>query len=125
MAGRISPAAQQRINLIGEFLDRVYRVHGLVEQYAAAKQNADAFEMPIRRAFDQLKMGFTGAGLDALSQLAGSMTMAMRRGGSQVTRTRIMREGVGSMRFQLELEQRAVANEDMARQQKEAAAEEE
>lgn len=121
MATTLSIAAQQRIKLLGEMLDRVHRVHGLVEQYATATANAQLFETPIRRGFEQLKLALTGAGLDAQAQLAGSMVLAVRRGGSQATRARILREGVGSLRFQLELEQRATRTEDLARQEKAAA----
>ncbi|HSJ15878.1 MAG TPA: hypothetical protein VK939_15835 [Longimicrobiales bacterium] len=120
MSVQLSSAARQRIKLLGEFLDRVHRLHGLVEQYATATQNAQLFEMPIRRGFEQLKLGLTGVGLDAMAQLCGSMVMAMRRGGSPQNRARILREGVGSLRFQLELEQRAVASDDLSRQQKHA-----
>jgi hypothetical protein len=116
-----SIAAQQRIKVLGEMLDRVHRVHGLVEQYATATANAQLFETPIRRGFEQLKLVLTGAGLDAQAQLAGSMVLAVRRGGSQTTRARILREGVGSLRFQLELEQRVTRTEDLARQEKAAA----
>jgi hypothetical protein len=116
-----SIAAQQRIKVLGEMLDRVHRVHGLVEQYAIATTNAQLFETPIRRGFEQLKLALTGAGLDAQAQLAGSMVLAVRRGGSQTTRARILREGVGSLRFQLELEQRVTRTEDLARQEKAAA----
>jgi hypothetical protein len=116
-----SIAAQQRIKVLGEMLDRVHRVHGLVEQYATATANAQLFETPIRRGFEQLKLVLTGAGLDAQAQLAGSMVLAVRRGGSQATRARILREGVGSLRFQLELEQRVTRTEDLARQEKAAA----
>lgn len=121
MATTLSIAAQQRIKLLGEMFDRVHRVHGLVEQYATATANAQLFETPIRRGFEQLKLALTGAGLDAQAQLAGSMVLAVRRGGSQATRARILREGVGSLRFQLELEQRATRTEDLARQEKAAA----
>lgn len=117
----LSIAAQQRIKLLGEMLDRVHRVHGLVEQYAVATANAQLFETPIRRGFEQLKLALAGSGLDAQAQLAGSMVMAVRRGGSQATRARILREGVGSLRFQLELEQRVTRTEDLARQEKAAA----
>jgi hypothetical protein len=42
------------------------------------------------------------------------MEMAVSRGGSQLTKSRILREGVGSLRFQLELEQRSLVSADMS-----------
>jgi hypothetical protein len=103
-------------------VEKVHRAHSLVEQYATAKVNADQHLMALARTFSQLKMKFMGAGLDAMAQLAGSMEIAARRGMPPSTKTRVLREGVGSLRFQLELAQRAVVSEDKAAQQKAAAA---
>ena len=106
--------------------DKVHHVHGLVEKYAAAKtpQQARRQELPMKRAFGKLKLELMGAGFDALSQLAGSMELAAGRGGSQRNKTRILREGVGSLRFQMEQEQRNVKAEEQRQQRKADAAEE-
>jgi hypothetical protein len=124
MSGKLSPSANARLATIGEFINRVQRVHGLVEMYATAKGNADQYLMPMQRGFGQLKMMFMGAGLDSLSQLCGAMEIAAKRGMSPMQKIRILRDGVGSLKFQLELEQRAVVSEDQARQARESRAEE-
>ncbi len=116
----MSPTANLAVIEIGEFLTKVARVHGLVEQYAAAKANPGMYEMPAMRAVQQLKLQFMGAGFDTLSQLCAAMETTLRRGGSQTTKSRILREGVGSMRFQLELAQRTVKSDDMALQLRKA-----
>jgi len=121
MAGKLSPSAAARLSILNEFSARVQRVHGLVEQYATNKGNPEQYLLPIQRGFAQLKMQFMGAGYDAMSQLCGSMEIAARRGLSYMQKVRILRDGVGSLRFQLELEQRAVVSDDQARQAKEAA----
>jgi hypothetical protein len=54
------------------------------------------------------------AGYDALAQLAGSMELTAARGGPVTNKVRILREGVGSMRSQIELEQRAIRTEARA-----------
>jgi hypothetical protein len=113
MAGKMSPTANLAVLEIGEFLTKVARVHGLVEHYATAKTNPGMYEMPAMRAVQQLKLQFMGAGFDTLSQLCGAMETTLRRGGSQVTKARILREGVGTMKFQLELAQRTVKADDM------------
>jgi hypothetical protein len=122
MTGNVSPQAQMKLAVIAEFLQRVHRVHGLVERYAAAKTGHDTLAQPLRRAFQQLKLQFMGAGYDALSQLCGSMELASGRGGSPTTKTRILREAVGSLRFQLELEQRSIVNADRTREAAEPSA---
>jgi len=105
---------------LGELDRRVQTAHGLVEQYAVTRANLETLEIPLRRTFSKLKMHFMGAGLDSMSQLAGSMEMTIRRGMQQAAKTRIMREAVGSMRFQLELEQRSVMTAEREREAAEA-----
>lgn len=92
----------------------VQRVHGLVEQFATASHNPDQFLIPLGRAFSRLKLQFTGSGLDALAQLCSSMETTARRGLPFHTKSRILRDAVGSMRFQLELEIRTLLAEDAA-----------
>lgn len=121
MAGKLTPSAAAKLAVLNEFGTRVQRVHGLVEQYATSKSNPDQYLMPMQRAFGQLKMQLMGAGMDAMSQLCGSMEIAAKRGMSPMQKIRILRDGVGSLKFQLELEQRAIVSEDQARQAKEAA----
>lgn len=114
MAGKHSPQATQKLATLQTMVDRVQAVYGQVERYAATRdpEQAQALTMPLRRALGKLKLDLMGAGLDSLSQLAGSMEIATRRGGSQQNRARILREGIGSMRFQIEQEQRRVMAED-------------
>lgn len=95
----------------------------MVEQFAAAKGQIDA--MPMKRAFSDLKRQLMGAGLDAVAQLAGGMEIAAGRGASPVAKIRILREGVGSIRFQIEMEQRALVAEGEKMMAEKAAAKEE
>jgi hypothetical protein len=120
MAGNLSPAAQGKLADMQMLEAKVQRAHGLVELYATAKVKQEQYLLPLARQFTRLKMEFMGAGLDAMSQLAGAMEIAARRGLSPVQKARILREGVGSLKFQLELAQRAVASDDQALQKKAA-----
>jgi hypothetical protein len=107
----LSPGARARIAELSTLIDKVHRAHSLVEQYAAAKVNSEQFLLPLARQLTQLKMHFMAAGFDAMSQLAGSMEIAARRGLSPMAKVRVLREGVGSLKFQVELAQRAIVNE--------------
>jgi hypothetical protein len=100
--------------------DKVQHVHGMVEKYAAEKNAklADRMSQPMKRAFGKLKLDLMGAGLDSMSQLAGAMEIAAGRGGSQRNKARILREGVGSLRFQVEQEQRKLEAEDQREQKR-------
>ena len=106
MAGKLTPSAQAKLSELDALMIRVHRCHALVEQFAAARGNADP--IPVKRAFGELKRAFMGIGFDAIAQLAGSMEIAAGRGASANTKIRILREGMGSIRFQLELEQRSI-----------------
>jgi hypothetical protein len=75
-----------------------------------------------KRGFGRLKIQLMGAGLDAMSQLCGAMEMAARRGMSQTQKARILREGVGSLRFQLEMAQRSVRSDEAEQRRLEASA---
>lgn len=112
-----------KLAALSEFVDAVQRLHGLVELYATAKANPEQYLLPLTRGFGRLKIQFMGAGMDALSQLSGSMEIAAKRGLSARAKSRILREGVGSMRFQLELEQRAIISDDEAERRREDAEE--
>jgi len=112
---------QGRLNDLALLGDKVQRAHGLVEQFGVPSANHEQLQLPLTRLFSQLKMQFMGIGEDALSQLAGSMELAARRGLSPMSKVRILREGVGSMKFQIELAQRAIiSGEAAAGQQKQA-----
>lgn len=120
MAGMLSPQAQLKMATLQTMLEKVQAVYRQVERYAGTKdpRQAEALAMPLKRAFGTLKLELMGAGLDTLSQLAGSMEIAAGRGGSHPTKSRILREGVGSMRFQVEQEQRKVVTDDQAAKRK-------
>ena len=124
MAGKLSANAQVQLATLQGFSAKVARVNGLVEQYASAKMNPDQYVMPMQRLFGQLKLQFMGVGLDTLSQLCGAMEIASKRGLSHPQKSRILREGVGSLKFQLDLAQRTVVSEDEAAKRKKAAEEE-
>jgi len=112
---KLTPVAQQKLIQLGEFSLRVQRLHGMVEQYATARANPGLFEAPIRRAAEQLKILFTGAGYGPLALVAGSIAVALRRGGPVSAKARVLREAVGSLRSQVESEQRVTAAEGKVR----------
>lgn len=120
MAGKLSPQAQIKMAALQKMVDKIHHVHGLVEKYAATKnpQHAQRLSMPMKRAFGKLKLDLMGAGFDTMSQQAGAMEIAAGRGGSQRNKVRILREGVGSLRFQVEQEQRKLATDDQREQQR-------
>ena len=112
MAGKYSPGAMLKIAELESFSPQIMRLNTLVEQYATTKANPDVFLDPMKRTAGQLKLKLMGVGLDNMSQIAGSIAMAAARAGNQGTKSRLLRELVGNMRFQLDLAIRTIIRED-------------
>lgn len=126
MAGLLSSHAQQKVAALHQMGEKVQHVYGMVERFAACRDDrqAELLSQPLKRAFGRLKLELMGAGFDTMAQLAGSMEIAAGRGGGFRTKARILREGVGSLRFQVEHEGRKVVAEDEEARRAEAARDE-
>lgn len=112
MASKLSPGAQVRMALLEGFVPHVGRMNALVEQYATVKTGHDNINGQIKRLAAQLKIKLMGVGLDQMSQLCGSIEQAAGRAGTPGPKARLLRELVGSLRFQLDLSIRSVIRED-------------
>jgi hypothetical protein len=112
MAGKLSPYAQERIGLLESFTQNIGRLNSLVEQYATVKTGHENLNASIKRLASQLKLKLSGVGLDSMSQLCGAIEMIAARGGQPGMKGRMLRENVGSLKFQLELAIRTVLRED-------------
>lgn len=116
MSGNFSPQVQMKLATLQAMGEKVHHVYAMVERYAGTRdpKQAELLGQPLKRSFGRLKLELMGAGLDTLSQLAGSMEIAAGRGTSHHQKSRILREGVGSLRFQVDQEQRKVISEHKA-----------
>lgn len=114
MAGKYSPAAQQQLAKYEAFMNDVGRINSLTEQYAVAKTGAENFKQSLRRAAGQAKLKFMTQGLAQLSQICGAIELQASRSGNQGALTRALREHVGNLKFQLDLEMRVIMKEDEA-----------
>jgi hypothetical protein len=126
MAGKMSPDAQRRLGEIEALHGKVMAVNALIEQFASNTTNPETLSQPLKRGFGRLRMAFMVAGLDSVAQIAGAMEIASGRGSQHQTKSRILREAMGSIRFQIELEQRSILlaesrASDERRDEKEAA----
>ena len=119
MAGKLSPSAALKVAELESFSPKVLRLNALVEQYAVNKSNAEQHTSALRRAADQLKLQFMGVGLEAMSQICGSINLNAARAGNPAFKTRTLRELIGNLRFQLELAIRVTIREDEERRAKE------
>ncbi len=120
MVQKLSTRAQVRIMALREFEQKTQRIYGLVEQYATGKTESEQLVNSLKRALAGLKRELLGAGFEQLSQLAGAMEVAAGRRLTQQAKSHILREGVGSIRFQLDLEARTTVSDDLRDQERKA-----
>ena len=112
MAGKLSPTAALQVAELESFSPKVLRLNTLVEQFAVAKVNSEQTTSSLKRAADQLKLQLMGVGLDAMSQICGTIALTAARAGNHGAKTRMLREQIGNLRFQLELAIRVIIRED-------------
>ena len=112
MAGKLSPSAALQVAELESFSPKVLRLNTLVEQYAVAKVNTEQTTSSLKRAADQLKLQLMGVGLEAMSQICGTIALTAGRAGNPGAKTRALREMIGQLRFQLELSIRVIIRED-------------
>lgn len=104
----ITPRGQAKLSALSEIQRTTQTLHSLTEQFATAKVHEDQFAQQLKRRYGRLKLKLMGAGFDRLSQLAGAMEIAAGRGGSNRNKARVLREGIASMKSQLDIEERVV-----------------
>ena len=114
MAGKYSPAAQQALAKYEAFMNDVGRIHSLTEQYATAKAGHENIKGSLKRAAGQAKLKFMTQGLAQLSQICGAIELQASRTAPQNAMVRALREHVGNLKFQIELEMRIIIKEDVA-----------
>lgn len=110
--GAITPRGQVKLEALAEITHITQTLYSLTEQFATARQDEDRIAQQLKRRYGRFKIKLMGAGLDGLSQLAGSMEIAAGRTGSQRAKARILREGVASIRSQVDMEERLIRKEE-------------
>ena len=106
MAGpKLDGAGIQKMKTIDEANIQLARLHGIVEQYALAlKQNkpTSLFGSQIKRALFPL-VGLLKPQFGLIADRIAALNLITSRGGPDTTKVRTLREGVGSIRQQLEI----------------------
>ena len=106
MAGsKLDGAGIQKMKTIDEAVIQLARLHGIVEQYALSlKQNkpTSLYASQIKRALFPL-VGVLKPQFGLISDQVAAMNLVTSRGGPDTTKIRTLREGVGSLRQQLEI----------------------
>lgn len=106
MAGpKLDGAGVQKMNTLDSASALLQRLHGIVETYALAlkrNQPTSLYGMQVKRAITPL-VGLLKPQFGLIADQAAALNLVAGRGGSEVTKIRQLREGVGSMRQAIEI----------------------
>ena len=106
MAGiQLDGAGQAKMVTLDEAMVLFQRIHSLVEQYALSVKNnkpAGAIMQNLKRQMPLLAAKLKGQ-FGLISDLVTNINMQMTRGSSEQMRVRTMREGMASIKQQLEI----------------------
>jgi hypothetical protein len=107
MAGltKLDAAGTQKMKTIEEAMVMLQRLHATVEMYALTlKQNKPTgmFVQQVKRNITPL-VGFLKPQFGLISDQAAAMNLVAGRGGAETAKIRNLREGVASLRQQLEI----------------------
>jgi hypothetical protein len=107
-----------------EYLETLFRESdhfvSLVEQFAAAKKNADMYSGQLSRELGQLRQKAMMRNLGFVADMAGQLGVAASRGGSPMMKGRVLRDGVQSFRALLERTIKATIQADESEQREKA-----
>jgi len=102
---KLDGAGIQKMKTIEEAMIALQRLHGTVELYALSlKQNkpTSMYAQQVKRVLSPL-VGLLKGQFGMIADVAASLNLVATRGGSETVKIRMLREGVGSLRQQLEI----------------------
>jgi hypothetical protein len=102
---KLDGAGIQKLKTIDEAMLALQRLHGMVELYALSlKQNkpTSMYAQQVKRTLSPL-VGLLKGQFGMIADVAASLNLVATRGGSETVKVRMLREGVGSLRQQLEI----------------------
>ena len=102
---KLDGAGIQKMKTIDEANMQVQRLHGVVETYGLAlkrKQPTQLFSMQIKRQLTPL-VGMLKPQFGMIADQVAAMNLVAGRGGNEMTKLRILREGIGSLKQALEI----------------------
>ena len=112
MAGRkLSAKTEEEVVFMEHLLTQCAHLTKLVEEYAVMKKNPEAAVQVITRQLSQIRQQAMIKNLGPVADYAGMLSVAAGRG-SQMQRTRVMREGVVGFKQLLERTMKATIDAD-------------
>ncbi len=113
MAGvKLSAKNQETVEYLESVMKECDHFASLVEQFASAKQNADQFSSQLSRELQQLRQKAMIQNLGFVADTAGQLSVAANRGGSPMMKSRMLRDGVVSLKALVERTIKATIQQD-------------
>jgi hypothetical protein len=120
MAGlKLTARAQEEVDFLTDLLRKCDHLGAEVEKYAAAKRGADMIVSQIARELGHIRQNAMIKNLGPIADQAGLLSVAAGRG-SQVSRSRTMREGIAGFKQLLERTMKATIDADQRQQAEKA-----
>ncbi len=101
-AMKLSAKASEAVEFLEQALRDCDQLAREVEEFAAAKKNADMYSTQIARQLSQIRQRAMIKSLPFVADAAGGLSVQASRGASQATKTRAMREGLVAFRSLVE-----------------------
>src|SRR5512140_497531 len=116
--GKLSGKATETVEFIDYVLHQCEILAGHVEEFASAKKTAqaDTLRMSIARELAHLRQRAMVKNLGVLADDIGRLAVQASGGGSQQMKTRILRDGMGSLRASCERMRKGTIDADKAEQ---------
>ncbi len=103
MAGtKLSAKNQETVDYLESIIKECDHWASLVEQFAAAKAHADQYATQLARELSQLRQKAMAMNLGYIADTAGQMSVQAGRSGSQMMKSRLLRDLVVSFKLLLE-----------------------
>lgn len=113
MAGRkLSSKVAEEVVFMESLLLRIDALARPIEEYATAKKNAESYSQQVTRALSEMRQHAMMKNLGPVADAAGGLGVQCSRG-SQLMRTRTMREGVAALKQLIERTMKASIDADL------------
>jgi hypothetical protein len=117
---KLSAKSVETVEYLEALLKEADHFASLVEQFAAAKKNADGYSGQLSRELGQLRQKAMMRNLGFVADTAGQLGVMASRGGSPMMKGRVLRDGVASFRALLERTIKATIQADESEQKEKA-----
>ena len=117
---KLSAKAEEAVEYLEQLLKETDHFASLVEQFAAARKDADAYSGQLSRELGRLRQKAMGRNLGFVADTAGQLSVMASRGGSPMMKGLVLRDGVASFRALLERTIKATIQADESAQREKA-----